>query len=218
MPGTCTVLSSRMRFAIAWLTTSTSSAAVRPPATRLHSVWATTPRTTSASTLRTCDCWSAGNWSTIRSTALTAVFVWRVAKTRWPVLAASRTSAIVSASRISPTRMMSGSSRSAARRPRANERAWPPISRWVTRHCCVWCTNSIGSSIVTMWAWRVLLTRSIIAARVVDLPEPVGPVTRIRPFGISHRSAITAGRPSCSNVRILLGICRSAAPKPWASR
>ena len=43
------------------------------------------------------------------------------------------------------------------------------------------CMNSIGSSQVMMFARRVALIKSIMAAIVVDLPEPVGPVTRIRP-------------------------------------
>ena len=47
---------------------------------------------------------------------LRGVLVCRVAKTRWPVSAAVRARLIVSRSRISPTRMTSGSSRSAARR------------------------------------------------------------------------------------------------------
>ena len=45
------------------------------------------------------------------------------------------------------------------------------------------CTNSIGSSIVTMCSSRVWLISSIIAASDVDLPEPVGPVTSTRPRG-----------------------------------
>ena len=45
---------------------------------------------------------------------------------------------------------------------------------------CV-CTNSTGSSIVRMWHGRSSLMRSIIAANVVLLPEPVGPTTRTNP-------------------------------------
>ncbi len=47
---------------------------------------------------------------------------------------------------------------------------------------------------------------SMIEARVVDLPEPVGPVTRKRPeetFTISRR---TGGRPRASKSGIKLGI------------
>jgi hypothetical protein len=53
-----------------------------------------------------------------------------------------------------------------------------------------------GSSIVTMWTARLALTWSIMAARVVVLPDPVGPVTSTRPRGFSARWAITGGRPS----------------------
>src|SRR5437870_10337342 len=43
------------------------------------------------------------------------------------------------------------------------------------------CRNSMGSSMVIMWSARVALTRSMMAARVVDLPEPVVPVTSTKP-------------------------------------
>jgi hypothetical protein len=49
---------------------------------------------------------------------------------------------------------------------------------------------------------------SIIAASVVDLPEPVGPVTSTRPRGFSAIFAIEAGRPRSVKVRMLNGICR----------
>src|SRR5881396_1752382 len=51
----------------------------------------------------------------IRLTVSPAFSVWRVEKTRWPVSAAWSATDIVSGSRISPTRMTSGSSRRAAR-------------------------------------------------------------------------------------------------------
>ena len=57
--------------------------------------------------------------------------VWSVENTRWPVSAACRAVSIVSMSRISPTRMTSGSWRSALRRAWANERVSLPISRWL---------------------------------------------------------------------------------------
>ena len=50
-------------------------------------------------------------------------------------------------------------------------------------------------------------------ASVVDLPEPVGPVTRMRPRGLNSRSLTDSGRPICSKVSILLGIWRSTMPK-----
>ena len=52
-----------------------------------------------------------------------------------------------------------------------------------------------------------------IDASVVVLPEPVGPVTKIRPRGLKSSSLMDSGMPICSNVSILLGICRSTMPK-----
>src|SRR2546426_2194349 len=63
-----------------------------------------------------------------------------------------------------------------------------------------------------MCAWRSRLTLSTIAARVVDLPEPVGPVTRIKPRGFSQSLVTTPGRPSSSNDLISYGIDRKTAP------
>ncbi len=55
------------------------------------------------------------------------------------------------------------------------------------------------------------LILSIMAASVVDLPEPVGPVTRISPLGRSDSSRTTFGSPSSSKLRILKGMVRMAA-------
>ncbi len=68
--------------------------------------------------------------------------------------------------------------------------------------------NSIGSSTVMMCPFISLLILSIIAASVVLLPEPVGPVTSTRPRGRSASLATTCGNPSSSNVRTVNGICR----------
>ena len=59
-----------------------------------------------------------------------------------------------------------------------------------------------------MWCARVRLMWSIIAARVVDFPEPVVPVTRTIPRCSSARSVTTLGRPSSSTERISKGIAR----------
>jgi hypothetical protein len=56
-----------------------------------------------------------------------------------------------------------------------------PISRWLIDAIASRWSTSIGSSIVTMWTGFVSLMWPIIAARVVVLPDPVGPVTRINP-------------------------------------
>ncbi len=47
------------------------------------------------------------------------------------------------------------------------------------------------------------LIKSIIAARVVVFPEPVGPVTRISPLGFSDISLTTSGKPNLSKLGIL---------------
>ena len=73
---------------------------------------------------------------------------------------------------------------------------------------CV-CVNSTGSSIVTMCAWRVVLMKSIIAARDVDLPEPVEPVTSTSPeLRLQSRSQTSMGMPNISKSGIWCGIAR----------
>ena len=74
------------------------------------------------------------------------------------------------------------------------------------------CITSIGSSIVTMWARRVRLMWPIIAAIVVVLPVPVGPVTSTRPRGESASVGITSGSRSSSNVGTSDRTRRTASP------
>ena len=83
-----------------------------------------------------------------------------------------------------------------------------PISRWLTMQPRSWWTNSIGSSIVTMCCLRPRFILSIIAASVVDLPEPVAPVTRTRPRCSSARRSTPPGRPSCWRVGTEAGMKR----------
>ena len=52
------------------------------------------------------------------------------------------------------------------------------------------------------------------AASVVDLPEPVGPVTSTRPDLSEQISLSTSGMCSSSSVRIRLGIWRMTQPMP----
>ena len=114
----------------------------------------------------------------------------------------------VSSSRISPIRITSGSWRSTRRSARLNEAVSAPTSRWLMIDCLSSCRNSIGSSIVTMCSARVLLMWSMIAASVVDLPEPVVPVSRMIPRSSSASSETTGGRPSSSTDLIFVGIAR----------
>ena len=108
-------------------------------------------------------------------------------------------------------RMTSGSCRSTCLSALAKLCVSWPTSRWLTSDCLFVCRNSIGSSTVTMWSARVRLTRSISAASVVDLPEPVGPVTRTSPRGSCGEVARRPpGTPSCSSGLISVGMRRKA--------
>ena len=66
----------------------------------------------------------------------------------------------------------------------------------------------MGSSTVMMCPFTSLLILSIIAASVVLLPDPVGPVTSTRPRGFSVNLAMIGGSPRSSNVFTLNRICR----------
>ena len=124
------VLPSRMRLRTAGVQMSTSSAATRPlMSIRLSRVWDTTALSASARVERTCPCCSWGKISMTRSTVFMAFRVCRVPNTRWPVMDASMARAMVSRSRISPTRMMSGSSRRAPRRAAEKLLVCVPTSR-----------------------------------------------------------------------------------------
>ncbi len=70
----------------------------------------------------------------------------------------------------------------------------------------------MGSSTVMMWSERSVLARSTTAAIVVDLPEPVGPVTSTSPRGSIANSPTTDGRPSTSSGVTSCGMRRNAAP------
>jgi hypothetical protein len=54
---------------------------------------------------------------------------------------------------------------------------------------------------VRMWPDRERLMRSMSVARVVDLPEPVGPVTITRPSCRSQKRSSCGGSPSSSRER-----------------
>ncbi len=140
----------------------------------------------------------------------TAEFVCRVANTRWPVSAIVSAASIVSRSRISPMSTTSGSWRRTYFSASLKVIVSAPTSRWFTmQRLCGW-RYSIGSSTVMMWSRSSVLILSMIEARVVLLPEPVGPVTSTRPRGRVASSATTGGSPSSSKVRILNGIERNA--------
>ena len=132
-----------------------------------------------------------------------ALMVCRVENTRCPVSAAVNAADTVSWSRISPTRMTSGSWRSTTRMAEPKVSVSNPTSRWsMSARSSVW-RYSTGSSMVTTWHDRVWLMWSTMAARVVVFPDPVGPVTSTRPRISSAIRVTTSGRPSSSTVAAL---------------
>ena len=126
-----------------------------------------------------------------------------VPNTKCPVSAAVSAVSIVSKSRISPTSTTFGSSRSAARRPVAKVLVSLPTSRWLITHLSGLYTYSIGSSNVIICLLAVVLIRFKSAASVVDLPEPVSPVTKMRPLRYSGNVDTTAGKFKSSKFGIL---------------
>ena len=103
-----------------------------------------------ASIARAWRCSDCGKKSMMRFTDSAASTVWIVESTRWPVSAADSAVRTVSSSRISPTRITSGSWRSTRRSARANEAVSSPTSRWLMIDVLSRWRNSTGSSIVTM--------------------------------------------------------------------
>jgi len=176
---------------------SISQAGIRPLPSNLGSrrsdIIATS---TFDSTKRIWSCWWGGKNEIMRVMVSVAFMVCRVLITKWPVSAALMAVSMVSQSRISPMRMMSGSWRKQARRALLKEGASEPISRWAMMLRLSRCRNSMGSSMVTMLTDELELMWSIIEASRVDLPLPVVPVTRIMPRFFMDMSMMTLGRAS----------------------
>src|SRR3954451_2289509 len=135
-----------------------------------------------------------------RVSAPGASFVCKVERTRCPVSAASIEIFAVSPSRISPTMTTSGSERRIDRSALANVM---PARRLI----CTWLMPSrrysTGSSTVMMFTSGRLISASE-AYKVVDFPEPVGPVTRSAPVGRERTrescACISSDSPSSSSV------------------
>ena len=181
---------------------------MRPPPSLGIRRWLTTHLKACEKRVRTWRSSFLGNTPTMRSMVLAASMVCRVESTRWPVSEASSAMEIVSTSRISPTRMTLGAWRRAARRARAKVWVSAPTSRWLMVDMLCGCRYSIGSSMVMMWTAFSRLILLMIAASVVDLPEPVGPVTSTIPLRSLAISLSWGGMPSSSTVGILLGMTR----------
>ena len=71
-------------------------------------------------------------------------------------------------------------------------------------------TYSTGSSTTSTCTARLVLIQSTRDASVVDLPDPVGPVTRTRPCLSRANRRTDSGRPSASKDGISRGMSRSA--------
>ena len=85
-----------------------------------------------------------------------------------------------------------------------------PTSRCSMTDCLSSKMNSIGSSSVTMCFRDVELMWSIIAASVVDFPDPVAPAMSTMPLGASAMRRTVSGRWSWAKVRIADFTRRSA--------
>ena len=153
----CAILFSRIRLRIAGVPSMISWAATRPPVWRFNSVCETTACRDSESMARIISFSAAGNTSITRSIVLAAELVCSVPKTKCPVSAAVRAKRMVSRSRISPTKITSGSSRSAERSAGSKPKVWRWTSRWLIRLFLDSWTNSMGSSMVKMCSLRVSL-------------------------------------------------------------
>ena len=129
-------------------------------------------------------------------------FVCRVLNTRWPVREDCIAIRAVSASRTSPTIITSGSCRKTCRS------AFTKVTPFLEA-TCIWLIPSswysIGSStVITFFSAELMRLRQ--AYRVVLLPLPVGPVTKIIPWvrssSVSNLLRSSSHNPSWSSVRM----------------
>ncbi len=154
----CAILFSRIRLRIAGVPIMISCAAIRPsPSLVLSSVCEITRAATRKASSAPFPSRRPGTRQPRGRSSWPPSEVCRVPNTRWPVSAAVSARRMVSRSRISPTRITSGSSRSAERRALENDSVCGPTSRWLIRHFFDSWTNSIGSSTVRMCAVVVLV-------------------------------------------------------------
>ena len=128
-----------------------------------------------ASDCRSDECISRGKRSSSRPIVEGAVPAWIVPNTRCPVSAACMAALKVSRSRISPTRMTSGSCRTACFSATSQSITSMPTSRWLMMHLSSLNVYSIGSSMVTMCSRSRSFMYWSIEAIVVLLPDPVTP-------------------------------------------
>ena len=76
-------------------------------------------------------------------------------------------------------------------------------------------TYSIGSSTVIICSERVRLILSIMAAKEVDFPDPVAPVTNTKPSVKFRISCAAGGRPNISILGISVTITLNTSAEPF---
>ena len=205
------ILFSRIRLAMPGVTTSVSNAATRPPPIFGSSCWAqdADDRRCQAA-CESVPAGSSGNTSMMRLIVPAALEVCSVPNTMWPVSAAVMAASIVSRSRISPTRITSGSCRNARRIASANDVHIDAHFALIDRRLLVIVIEldrvfdrddvviDVLVDIVDHRGQRRALAR---AGRAGDQEQPARPHDQT----LEH----IGGTPSCSIVNILTGICRS---------
>ena len=205
-----------MRLRIAGVGTSTSHAATRPaPSSVGSSCWVTMPCSATDSCTRTCCCCCGREHVDDAVDRLRRVLRVQGGEDEVARLAAVSAVSIVSRSRISPTRITSGSWRSAPFSAPGKDWASDADLALVDDALLVRCRNSIGSSIVRMCSSRVRVD-------LVDDPGERGRLARPR----RARDEDQAARPAREVVedgreaerldaRQLLRISRNAAEIAW---
>jgi len=137
-----------------------------------------------------------------------------VASTRCPVSAAFNVRRMTSGVRISPMTSTSGFSRRASTMPCSKLGVWVGTSRCRMNDCRLAKRYSIGLSSVRMLRARFALISSSSAARVVDLPDPVGPETMTRPLAGSISLRRSGCRLQLERSLTLGARSRMARPSP----
>ena len=172
------------------------AATTRPaPSAVLRSCWVTMPCSAIESCMRTWCCWCGGEDVDDAVDRLRGRLRVQGREDEVPGLRRGQRGARSSRGRASRRRGSRRGPRGGRRGARAEKSvASAPISRWLTMQLLWRCRNSIGSSIVRMCSARSRLIRSTIDASVVDLPEPVGPVTSTKPRGLRVNSSRTPGQ------------------------
>src|SRR3989338_9489149 len=149
----------------------------------------------------------------ILSTVWAALLVCKEERMRWPVSAAVTAVEMVSMSLISPIIATFTSWRNIDLKAVLKSAVSVLTSLWSIIDLSWLNKYSMGSSIVVTCFALAWFMVSIIAAKVVDLPCPIGPTTRKKPCSFWAKSFRMSGKLSSLTVLALLGISLKAAPQ-----